>query len=250
MNIDYDKLKLAHEKAGELPFDEWEVRHTYGKPDNYYVLTFTDDQGLWNEDCYKSLDELIAKITELTQPKPNYQAGTTWWYLDGAAFERFPEPKSLLITEENKNWFRADEEWYPTKSELIEAQIEYWQSLHDGVIAECQKEIIDTKDICSHGEFRHYDCSICFPEKLRTRECQHECKWDGTLVSKSPNMGRCRICKKICYVAIDHDKWLKGECETTRIEQCQHESKKIYKYSDYCINPPVFECLKCGEFYR
>ena len=33
-------------------------------------------------------------------------------------------------------------------------------------------------------------------------------------------------------------------------DECQHESEKLYMYSEYCANPPVFECKKCGEFYR
>lgn len=90
---------------------------------------------------FNDVDELISKLRELCtppreqhepkkiQPKPKFEVGQTWWFLDGPDFERFPEPKCMKITEENKNRYRADEEWYPTKEALIDAQIKYWTSL-------------------------------------------------------------------------------------------------------------------------
>lgn len=126
--IDYKKLKLAHELVSKLPFDDFDLELQVGTYNNI-VLHYTDNESMFHEYEYDCIDDVIATLQELTQPKPKYEVGTTWWYLDEANFVRFAKPRSLLITEENKNWYRADEEWYPTKSQLIEAQIEYWQSL-------------------------------------------------------------------------------------------------------------------------
>ncbi len=77
-------------------------------------------------------------------------------------------------------------ELYPTKSELIEAQIEYWCS---------QKEY----EPAFEGEIKGFNHSENNLEKV---ECEHQ------------------------------------------------SDSKLYKYSEYCVNPPVFKCLKCEEFYR
>lgn len=160
--IDYDKLKLAHTKADNLPFEDWEVRHTYGKPDNYYVLTFTDDEGLWNEDCYKNLDELIGRIMELTQPNPKYKDA---WYVGPGGHPRctkaMNEDGYMVCDETDNDAMGMHVTMYPTKSELIEAQIAYWTNL--------QKEFDVQYALSEEGQAK-----IREGMKQLIEECQHE----------------------------------------------------------------------------
>lgn len=265
--IDYEKLKLAH---------EWVCNHFDGQ---------------------MGIDDLIAKLQELTKPKTKYKVGDeVWMTVDD-------EPKSFVIDSVcNSKYYLYQYDLglvyesllYPTKSALIEAQIEYWQKQlceigehdypndsykcihcrHDwtlggqptfeGEVKGFGEEI--TSALCC-GKVWNYTktdwstakCHLCGSKFVE--ECQHECNWDGMLVSKSPNMGRCIICKQMCYVAIDHDKWLEEKCEATPIKEygCKHESDgicygdltvKIHEQGQFSIPIPQLKCKKCGEFYR
>lgn len=66
-----------------------------------------------------------------TMEKRTYNIGSRWWFIDGPSFESYPIPRSILITEENKGWYRCDDEWFASKNALIQSQIDYWESLKD-----------------------------------------------------------------------------------------------------------------------
>ncbi len=103
----------------------------------------------------RKICDLIAELMpqyykskeELTQPDPKYKPGQTLWYRD----EEYNLPMSFKMlgwkSEEDGIYIDGckESELYPTKSQLIEAQIEYWKSLREpsegGVkVFECQHE--------------------------------------------------------------------------------------------------------------
>ena len=141
--IDYDKLKSAHELA-----------NSYGKiKDSYVALTtyayyknrnYIDDAikfklSIDNFDIvFDSIDDLVAKLTELTQPesiKPKYEIGQEVWFIDQITEVVNARVQQSRVVNSKIDYllkdFLAIEEknLYLSRDALIEAQIEYWQSL-------------------------------------------------------------------------------------------------------------------------
>ena len=77
--IDYQKLKLAHKLSKNLSFIDWYIKDVFGKPDNYIVLAYEDEDGMLHAYEFKhdEIDGLITKLSELTAPKPKYGLGQT-----------------------------------------------------------------------------------------------------------------------------------------------------------------------------
>lgn len=145
--IDYDKLKLIHELADKL-----------NKPENIYDCMITthycSGRPVTEITCglviqkspkespttqlFSTLDELIAKLQELTQPKPKYKIGQEVWFI----FNN--EPRCFTIYEINGSRYILnggslslinEDKLYQSKEELIESQIWHWIGL--------RKEITD-----------------------------------------------------------------------------------------------------------
>lgn len=128
--IDYEKLKKAHELAEESS-DFWfeGVFGVSGGPE--YLLFDVDGEEI---DCFGSEDELIAKLTELTQPKPKYKIGDKLYFKDDADnIQDFIvghiEGSKLYREQEYSPLCLHENEVYPTKSELIKTQLRYWSEL-------------------------------------------------------------------------------------------------------------------------
>ncbi len=142
--IDYEKLKIAHELAGNL--EEHYLLHAVG-PDIHEITLAS-----WNwdpDERFKDLDKLIYRLKELTQstpeltqPKPKYEIGQEVWIVDTlgkAALETIDDidngcAEKYFINEER--WFREDE-IYSSKEALIEAKIKYWS---DMLTKKCEHE--------------------------------------------------------------------------------------------------------------
>jgi hypothetical protein len=172
--IDYQKLQLAHELAEKLDqrvsievcfFRFGTQRYTFNA-DNFND-SFSDN----------NLDDFIAKLQELTAPKPKYESGTTVWRIND---EDRPVDVYLKKSELNKYqevYFDGEDWWdvgqlYPTRQVLIEAQIEYWTSLKNEENSTCSDDVSMTptfkgaivgfnKEECQHesdgGEFTYHD---------------------------------------------------------------------------------------------
>ena len=162
--IDFEKLKMAHELAANS--EEYYFEGAFGiNGDSDYQIFDTnhDSHGFFDNE-----DSLLEKIRELTQPEPKYKPGETWWYIDD-----YNEPQCFLINETNKDWSRKDDEWWPTKSALIEAQIKYWSDMREEKPQEPQY----------HHSRQYADALIsglCAPQ-IGTTGCQHEsdgCRYD------------------------------------------------------------------------
>lgn len=210
--IDYDKLQEAHTLAQKLT-NETGMRADIisvfmdGEPQPEYVLVdYRNDQELY----YTTIDLLIAELRKLTQPAPKYKPGDTWWYIDECN-----EPCSLLINETNKDWHRNDEEWFPTKAALIEAQINYWYDLKEDWI-KCDK--------CGINRAMG-DCWMCARNEAKEPE----------------------------YCNVSGIKLGKREPETTT--GCHHApdynvTANYTQHANSMVSHVEFKCIKCGEFYR
>jgi len=130
--IDYDKLKLAHELILKVDEKYAIATHAACTFDTYYRLYAQNCD--WFED-YESIDELIAKLEELTESKPKYKIGDIVWFVI-LAREWLGIETEIDAIDDNKyhvsygHWMHENE-LYPTKAALIEAQIEYWISLRE-----------------------------------------------------------------------------------------------------------------------
>ncbi|HHF7341032.1 TPA: hypothetical protein ACPSKZ_000701 [Legionella anisa] len=136
--IDYEKLKLAHELLKKIPDKKWFFRqysteyfdHEDSSIDEVsYVLCHQNEY----DEEFKYIEDLITKLRELTQkPKPKYEVGQEVWFLYGNATESFiikdmtGDPLKLWS---NDGFCIYEEICYASRESLIEAQIEYWESL-------------------------------------------------------------------------------------------------------------------------
>lgn len=136
--IDYEKLQLAHELAHKYALQSDDVInitvHFMGKD----IVYFLDGSAIYESD-YGSIDEVIAKLTELTKPEHKYKIGENIWAISD------PENVPLMLKVSNcfisnihhkrcyefANSFKArfEDDCYPSRESLIESQIKHWQSL-------------------------------------------------------------------------------------------------------------------------
>ncbi len=124
--IDYEKLKIAHELA----------------INNKLRLVLTMSAEIYHElyidgkiQLFDDLDELINRLQELTKPKPKYKIYDKVWRLNDEY-----KPRCVLIAhidydndthvyaDTNEEWW-LEEQLYPSKEALIQAQLDYWNSL-------------------------------------------------------------------------------------------------------------------------
>jgi hypothetical protein len=161
--IDYNKLKKAHELAHQARPKNGcisiEMIYPVGsdalaKP--YYSINTENSDGMTDEFCFYNVEELIIKLQELANTEiaqPKYKVGDTIWYIG----ENKDEISSGLISEiiyfndnlaqfriNDEVWFTFEDELYPTKTALIEAQIQHWQSL---LGLQCEHASLDESDL-------------------------------------------------------------------------------------------------------
>lgn len=132
--IDYDKLKLAHELA-----DKYSKKNKQMVRISYELYTFEEYESKfrmyifdWHDDFYHSIDDLITKLQELTQSEPQsrYKVGDIVWMLvDDEPYETRVDSVCGLKYYLYKftSGLVCESLIYPTKAELIEAQIFYWR---------------------------------------------------------------------------------------------------------------------------
>jgi hypothetical protein len=137
--IDYDKLKLAHELAEKY---DSEILYAYKSGDISYI-------------CWVTLEQLLLEMEELSITKCKYQVGQEVWRVNDE-----DDPIQLIIKaiqpgsdnaylDDLDNWW-VEEQLYPTREALIEAQIDYWNGLKG--FKECQDDY--HREICRNcGEF-------------------------------------------------------------------------------------------------
>jgi hypothetical protein len=220
--IDYDKLNVAHELAEKLR-----------SKDNYVVLDFellfrsdgtvcqTYEYRPFKGDMlsFDNIDDLIAKLQELTRSKPKYEIGQEVWLLglDNKAWRAEIDDYDSTAVEcyfiKEDRWYREDE-LFPTREALIDAQIEYWHSKH-----------------CEDGRHEFIDDYTGYKSK-----CVHCDKPEFT-----------KTCLK------NQEKSTHYTMMYMASTPCEHESDgRIYceGISDIAIRGQKLKCMKCGEFYK
>ena len=147
--IDYEKLKLAHDLAKEKGIYLQTNVATYS--DGYQEIP---SDGKIKGKYFSTLDELIAILKDTKQPEPKYKINDQVWFIND---EYKCQPLQITKIEYDQNmekitycdmdncWW-TDEQIYPTKLKLIEAQIEYWEKLkyeeNNGPSFVCDPELL------------------------------------------------------------------------------------------------------------
>ncbi len=197
--IDYQKLKLVHELADKCNMQIW------------FTASCQNGNGAT---AIMNLDDLIAKLEELTQPnepQPKYKVGQEIYllgensYLLGATIESifydvdgFEYILNFNIGSDYRH--RREMYLYPTKQALIEAQLRYWSDL---AYKERSKPIDEE---CDHEKLT-VGCSVCDTYKV------------------NPN------------------------APVYFTEGCRHEPNDNV-YLDLVSREQQFKCKKCGEYYK
>ena len=161
--IDYEKLRKAHELTKKLPFESYSFDCwccTGLESGFFYTLTFEDNENMSHEYESQNIDELIAKLQELTKPQPKFQIGQEVWLVGN-----FGEPITAKVLgkmggdvdlgfKDGTCRYGVLTGLYPTKQSLIEAQIAMWLKMNE----ECQHE--------SDG-----NCYTSYPATLKCKKC-------------------------------------------------------------------------------
>lgn len=190
--IDYDKLKqleslfigLFHLDSNCNLYIKSE-KGINGNKVTYYEI---------NGDIYFCIDEAITKLNELTQPEPKYK---DCWYVGVGG-----HPKCTKVL--NQNGYVVCDETdleaiglhvtaYPTRVELIEAQIKYWSDMREPQDEYCNVSGAklgkhpDNNTISEYHELVHE-----FYRPEGTTGCQHEN--DRTAYLTIPPQWKCIKC--------------------------------------------------------
>lgn len=217
--IDYEKLKLAHNLYPQGYLKIIPIFDNNGELE--YMNYSIEIQGQIS-DYFFTIDDLIAKLKELTRPKHKYHIGQEVWYTwnDEIKSSKIEE---LEIDAYNKPMYTTDANYhlkeqhlYPTKESLIDAQINYWLELvSDAVRDEMNgyKSNVPDYSICRMEEYQDHT------EDNLEKVCKHA--WIGG------------DAYKFCY-----------HCKI--VKSCDHEDDG----NIYASNPPQNKCKKCGEFYK
>ena len=181
--IDYNQLKIVHELC---PNGRLKIIPIFDSEGNLESFNYSMEIEGVMANYFFSIDDLIAKLQELTQPKPKYEVGQHVWFI---GCTRTQGPVCVGIVKENQlvpsKW--NEEEYYvsigeglkipekcayPTRGSLIDAQIEYWQKMKDGIAPCRQSEEASTGSDYASTECEHeytftsgFACAKCGENK-------------------------------------------------------------------------------------
>jgi hypothetical protein len=159
--FDYNKLKEAHELLKQV-IRENKSMELVTLQSNFIAYadgSFHDDYSFFIEGGeYKlySINELIDKLRQLTQPKPKYDKGDKVWVLGNLGGFH----KTTIKTSEYGTYTLAghadviytDKDIFKSREDLIETQIKYWTCLKKDAISTCSD---DVSMECEHASDGH-----------------------------------------------------------------------------------------------
>lgn len=155
--IDYEKLKKAIELS-----QKYGIEHNETSTLTCVIYAHTNEYYEWQTYSHpkfttQKIDELLAKLEELTQPQPKYKVGQTVFLIWSDAWEI----REFLIRD--MQYLNSHEYWqiegdlekdnsssckifpehlfYLTRQELIKSQITYWKSILADEILENKPDI-------------------------------------------------------------------------------------------------------------
>lgn len=124
--IDCEKLKMAHTLTSKIHLGKLAMFYSEHDGVEYY---FSYAEPL-DKNYYLDIDDLIAKLRELTQPEAKYKVGDTIWFSNQHMAIDYLKIESIDIVE-NDIFYRGNgcqvalsDKIYSSKNELIDAQIE------------------------------------------------------------------------------------------------------------------------------
>ncbi len=127
--IDYQKLKIAHNLM--LQHNKYYCTFEFGWSDKVQFVLYCDE-GETPLFIFWKIEDLIEKLQELIEPQPKYKIGREVWIVSGKGFySRIIEgymDHGTHQTYHGKDFALEEDELYPSKQDLVEAQIQYWDS--------------------------------------------------------------------------------------------------------------------------
>ncbi len=207
--IDYDKIKRQLSNLDDLI----EVQCSKGNYDcDDYMLGIANGL-LLAKSCFTNEEPAFLS----NKPKPKYKKGDEVWVNKLSIFN------FSIVSIEGSNYYDGDDwyeedELYPTKADLIESQIEYWQKqMHAEVYPFLPPDMV-------HGAVKHI---MEQAESFKNSIASFESPIEGFKVA-TPDYPTCMSTGK----------------------ECQHVSDGTA--TALLCNPPIYtmKCKLCGEFYR
>jgi len=237
--IDYEKLQIALDMHSKIK-DEYYLNVLIDSRIEYYLCSINYDK---DNLYYSSLDELIEKLQELTKPEPKYKVGQEVWIRDN---DDILNVKIISISNSNERYYmkqfmgnfeitysRIEQEMFPSKEALIEAQIEYWEARLEywtNLLSEELEQHVSgyCQPICRNSEEKstqHEDMST-------PSTCTH----DGHI-----NCSKCNTQWTTGFAVVDKGLWdsMNKDHSADVLEkvECQHQHTFL----------SGFRCIKCGE---
>ena len=213
--IDYDKLEIVH---GLYPQGYLKIIPMFGSSGELTEIHYSMDIENIIPDYFSNIDDLIVKLQEIVRQEPKYKVGQLLWFIDMPHSKREPifkimqlECKSIDIDEDairyvfhdDYCWEIKEEDVYPSREDLIEAQIAYWTCLKNQESSTGSEDISMTPTY--EGEIKGFNHNEDNLEKFPKFQgaivgfapCNHES--DGYLYPHNeiplfPAMNKCKKC--------------------------------------------------------
>jgi hypothetical protein len=180
--IDYEKLKKCVDIVNKSDVNSFSINFgTYTSNNDMDIVLYKNDKiiGNWRS---SNLNDLLIVLEQkpLTQSKPKYKVGDVVYYSESWDIYSF-EVASYSWRAAFNDWYYegtdedgASEDYlYATRMELIQSQIDHWQSLKESDTQSNQHQI--DADSCQH-EFIDDCLSFAFyPPKLLCKKCGEFC---------------------------------------------------------------------------
>lgn len=252
--IDYNKLKLAQELNSKLPSGYCITHHWDMNACGDYFRLY-DRNGVKD---FHDLDDLIAKLRELTQTKPKYEVGQIVAYIDEdnapAEFiiegicDFFSHAYSYWESKEDDIW-HLESELYPSKEVLLGAMVDYWGNLYCQHVGETY-DGINFMQPSFEGAIKGFNDIQINQDEVDLHRCQHEC--DGisgaSFVDGIRYRSRCRKCgsffdeitREEYFKLIHRHTWDGKFYDAVTKEPCDMKNTMLF----------VCKCADCGEWYR
>lgn len=228
--IDYDKLKHAHDLT-EKYYEQTKIM-TWIKIIVPCISDLIGYQWTTLHDCLlkcEDIDELIAKLEEMTKPEQKYALNSTVYALDGfngiieltivrSYVTGIDTTITIYVTDLGARY--AESELYPTREALIEAQVEYWQKLR------CQ----------GGGHAYDTDSSICL--YCDTKQFSQPPKFEGKVEGFTPETVKVRGVERAVseFNSCTHER---DESKERKLMYTPSEMGWVY----------VYACKHCKEYY-
>ena len=288
--IDYEKLKNAHELMlnarpinGSIYIATYQELSMIGEYKIFYNLNLESENGMIEELEYKNLDDLINKLTELSQPQPKYKEDQQMWYLNGhevgtSLIEKVVKnDNSINYVINDGNTSLPECALFPTKLDLIKFQSNYWNKLleESRITFVCPSRYttgyMDPFDMpvteltqpqtkykvgdevwFSDSENNIHECTVKSCCTITTRYVlTDDCEYRFIASENRLFPTKLELIQAQCDYWIDQRQNERGtmnayleDIRTPR--QCPHETDG----NCYTSNPPQYKCKLCGEFYK